>query len=642
MTSLQIIFNGRDEAPFPIGTTLATLWHHDRLLVRGSGLFHQWKSPVGDNYFLLGHIVGIRQGDNTLSDPLQTMATVERLVNPDLIPEVEGRFVLVKIGSNGSCEIWTDQFGRIDLYWQQIDDLIVAGTGLNLLPISIRGSAPDTVGVAHSLTVYGSRPAKQHTLYSNVHRLGVNQGLRLSNGKCELLKRHFKPVNTRNYVDASLHQYTDIFLEAIRARASSDGNVVWLSSGWDSTSILAALVHLFGKSKVRAVIGRMRYAERSGVINQFEMDRATAIANYFGVRLDIVELDYRKDAGALLLRLKDIFRSQNFANLTGFNHWMLAEGTAKTATSNEVVFAGEMSDGAHNLGFSQYATIFHPASFEFREYSDKMASYLFGPTFLGQLKNREHENDPVWQLFKHRSPNTRFDQLAQGDHAIHQQLLASFFLRGGRMPLYSLENSRMLTADGRTTYAAESERVYLRDISPEVTQENLYACYLHLYNSFHWQGSTVATTEHATDAFGLKSVLPFHDSALIDFLSAMPESWGRGLDFNHTKYPLKWMLKNRIDYPNHLQVGPHSYIYDVNPSFSLFGEVLHESSLSEVFRESLRQNRFVDWLGSDMFDRMYIDGIVRRYLQGEQLHGQEMNDLGVLAMHSAIGFYGQD
>jgi hypothetical protein len=270
-----------------------------------------------------------------------------------------------------------------------------------------------------------------------------------------------------------------------------------------------------------------------------------------------------------------------------------------------------------------------------------MASYLFGPTFLGQMIKGAHEQDPVWQLFKQRNVNTKFDQLDQGEKAITRQLLGSFFLRGGRMPLYSLDNTRLLTQKGRDVYAAESVRIYLEDICDKINENNLYAWYLHLYNSFHWQGATVATLEHTAEAHGLRCVLPFHDSAMIDFLSAMPESWGRGLDLNPTKYPLKWMLRNRVDYPNHLQVGPHAYIYDVNPNFSILGEILHASSFKDVFSEALQKGRFIDWIDSSFFDRLYIDAIIGRYLKGEELHGPEMKDLIELAMQSAISVYGQ-
>ena len=43
-----------------------------------------------------------------------------------------------------------------------------------------------------------------------------------------------------------------------------------------------------------------------------------------------------------------------------------------------------MSDGAHNFDLVNMS-LYHPASFDFREYSDKMASYLC-PTFLNQMQ----------------------------------------------------------------------------------------------------------------------------------------------------------------------------------------------------------------------------------------------------------------
>ncbi len=622
-------------------TSLSSLISREELIVEGYGLIHNWQNGGGDKFFLLGTVVGLRQTDGTLSPPSLVKLETERLEDPKRIPEVEGRFVLVKIDSKGACEVWTDRFGRVDIYWQSISGGIVLSTALDLLPISKTGGVLDNVGAAHALTVYGSRPAKQHTLYQGVHRLGIDQGIKIFKDSFELLKRPFKPARITQYGERDLNRYTEIFLEAIRARASSEGNIVSLSSGWDSTSILGCLVHLCGRQKVRAIIGRMRYSERSGVINQFEIDRAQAVADYYGVRLDVIELDYRINGVQYFEAAKELFQSQQLANMAALSQWLIAEGAAKTSDGGEVLFTGEISDGAHNLGFSQFVSIFHPASQEFREYGDKMASYLFGPTFLDQLLKGTHDQDPVWQMFKQRNVNTKFDELTQGEQAIHKQLLASFFLRGGRIPLYSLDNSSMLTAKGREKYAAESERIYLEDICGQVTKETLYAWYLHLYNSFHWQSATVLSRDYTAEAHGLRSAHPFHDSAMIDFLSGMPETWGRGLDFNPTKYPLKWMLRNRIDYPYHLQVGPHSYTYDVNPNFSHLGEILHASSLKDMFREALHAGKFLECLDVEIFDHAYINGIVQCYQKNEELRGQEMNDLGALAMHSAIGVYGQ-
>lgn len=641
MLSVRIIScAGSTSVPASAREVLQSVYSHDDLHIQGASLPFRWQASSGDTFHLFGAIIGFRQPDGTLAPPSLLTAELARLEDPDRIPEVEGRFIVVRVNGGGVCEVWADRFGRADVYWQVIEGGIVLATSLDLLPVAKGGASLDSVGLAHALTVYGSRPAKKHTLYAGVRRLGVNQGIRIAYGKPELLHRKFIPSSVvPSYQERDLHRYADSFLEAIRARASKDGNVVYLSSGWDSTSILAALVHIFGNRKVRAVIGQMRYSDRTGVINQFEIDRARAVADYFRVRLDIVDLDYRSNAPAFLSDVGGLFRAHQFANFAGFNHWKLAEGASKVSCGSEAVFVGEMSDGAHNLGFSQFTTIFHPASLDFREYSDKMASYLFGPTFLRQLQKGAHEQDPIWQLFRQRSPNAIFDSPAKDERSVGKQLLASFFLRGARMPLYSLENARLLTGAGREIYSSESERTYLDEVADAVGPDTLYACYLHLYNSFHWQGATVSTLEYTAEAHGLRCVLPFHDGAVIDFLSAMPESWGRGLDLNPTKYPLKWMLKNRIDYPNHLQVGPHSYIYDVNPNFTLIGEILYASALAEQFKSIFSKGVLIDKLDPAVFDVDYIDNIVKRYLRDEEFCGGELNDLAALAMQSLIGVY---
>lgn len=619
---------------------LKTLVKTEHLTIQGAGVHHTWHRECGDRFMLLGEVIGLRRADGSLSCPSMLKLETEQIESPQGLLNVEGRFLLVKTLLDGSCELWTDRFGRIDVYWQQIEGGVIVATGLDLLPVAESGAPSSTIGAIHSLTVYGNRPAKKHTLYAGVNRLGVDQGIRIANGTVELLTRRFSPASTANYGEQQLHQYADILLEAIRASASVDCNVVSLSSGWDSTAILASLVHLFGNRKVRAVIGRMRYADRSGVINQFEIDRAQAFAAYYGIRLDICDLSYCSNGPELLEKARPHFQAQQFSNLAGISQWVLADFIARTANGDEVIFNGEMSDGAHNLGFSQFATIFHPASQDFREYSDKMASHLFGPTFLRQFLENKHDQDPIWQLFRQRAGSTQFDELAATPDARAKQFLASFFLRGGRLPLHSLANSRLLTDGGRAAYANEMESMYLEEASATVTPETIYAWYLHLYNSFHWQGATVITRVHAALAHGLRSAMPFSDSRLIEFLSAMPESWGRGLELKPTKYPLKWMLQNRIDYPMHLQAGPHSYLYDVDPSFSHMAEILFGSSLTPVFKDSLASKKFQHWLGNDSFNHEYIDQVVQRYLNNEEFRGAEMNDLGVMAMHAAVGGYG--
>ena len=161
---------------------------------------------------------------------------------------------------------------------------------------------------------------------------------------------------------------------------------------------------------------------------------------------------------------------------------------------------------------------------------------------------------------------------------------------------------------------------------------------LHLYHSFHWQGGTVATLEYLCEENGLKCRMPFLDKSVIDFLSEMPESWGRGLDINNTKFPLKWMLKNRIDYPFSMQEGPHSYLYDIEPSFSHSREIVEASSFTPIFINKLKRKDFYTRFDSKIFDLNYIKLLSKKYISGKKLSILEINDILNLSMHALIEF----
>ena len=607
---------------------VAVLLQQENITVEGTENNVQWKNKQGDQFVLIGEVIGQRKG-NIIDTKNIDYSLLEE---PDQNDQFEGRYLIVKIEKNTKLTLWTDYFGRVDVYWfkNELGDIYIC-SGKELFPESTDFGSIDQNALAQMLTIYGGRPLKKHTLHKNLKRLGVNERLMLNNDNLSIIEREFIPHETFPKDDATkLEEYTDIFVEAVRARASENQNIVFLSSGWDSTSILATLCHLFDTSKIECIIGRMKYSKRSEVINQFELDRAQKMAEYYGVKLHVIDLDYTEEIEDKMKRLSPILRSQEFSVLTGFNHWLLAQGAAKIAQPGAVVFAGEISDGAHNLGFSQYFSIYHPASHAFREYSDKMACYLFGPTFLDQLIKGKHKNDPVWKIFMQYHESTILDELEQGEEAITAQLLSTFFLSGGRIPLFSRSNFNLLTEKGQKLILEEGNKTYLEKFKGKINGKNIYSHYLHLYHSFHWQGGTVATLEHACEAFDLKCRLPFLDKALIDFLSQMPESWGRGLDINNTKYPLKWMLTNRIDYPMHYQEGPHSYLYDVNPSFSHADGVVNSSLFTHYYRNALSSKDDLKYFDSEYFDIEYIDKIISKYCAGESVYGQELIDISIL------------
>ncbi|MCE2517053.1 MAG: hypothetical protein J4F41_04300 [Alphaproteobacteria bacterium] len=123
---------------------------------------------------------------------------------------------------------------------------------------------------------------------------------------------------------------------------------------------------------------------------------------------------------------------------------------------------------------------------------------------------------------------------------------------------------------------------------------------------------------------------------MLDLLEQMPESGGRGLDLNPTKYPLKSMLENHVDYPMDFQKGPHSYLYDVDVNFNHSAELVYRSDLTNHFKEALSARHFIDVLDPEMVNLAYIDNLIEKYLRNEEVRGFELSDTFCLGLHSAL------
>ena len=540
---------------------------------------------------------------------------------------IHGNFVLIRIDDQ-AINIIQDGFARSDIYYTTHEGKIAITTDLSLLPVDKKCSGYNQEALAHMLTYYGNRPAKKQTIYNVISRLGVSETIVLDQNGMSVNKIEFQPKKIRKYSKKDNEIYCDLFLQMLEQEGSREGNLVYLSSGWDSTSILAGLVHVFGADKVSVLTGRMKYSERSGICNAIELDKVDKFTEYYKVKHEIVDFDYANSGIDMVESAIPIMKKHGYYNITAINHSVLADSAKKIiGDSDQVIFAGEISDGVHNFGFSQYATLFHP-SYGFREYADKMASYLFGPTFLKRIIDGDYKEDPIYKLF-YSEPGFIVDEAKSNENDIKRQLLIDFFLRNGRRPFWSSDNINMLTEGGKKQYTDFHCKQYL-SVAENININNMYSYYIYLYNSFHWQGSTVAPLHVMAAEHGLSTCLPFWDKHIQEFLAVMPEDWGRGLDLNNTKYPLKWMLANRLDYPMELQDGPHSYTYDIDHSFNHYEEILCHSSLQNDVKKIMKEHSYTDMLSDEVFNMPYINELKSRYLNSEKLSGTELNEIASL------------
>lgn len=582
-------------------------------------------------YYIFGYINGVY-------DEKLKLKKIKRNQIPKFLTKnnkyfLDGVFTIIKVFSKNKIEIITDKFKRSEVYYTKYPFNLISS---DLEIFQKKNLELDQTSLSHSLSIYGSRPMKSDTIFKNVFRVTPDQSIEINNKQIKITNAKFKPTNIKPYKENVLNDYYEAFLDTLKVKSSKKINVIYLSSGWDSTSILAGLIKIIGKERIRCVIGKMRYSHDK-CANLFEIKKAKKICKFFGVKLLITDFDYYKPKKFMDRDLFRFLAKNQLASITSVNHFYLAKYVYSKFGKNCSVFCGEISDGAHNLGFSQYVTIFHPSSYSFREYSDKMNSYLFGPTFLNYTYTKKNlKLDPVFSLFYDLNKRLDFNEIKGSIKNINLNFLSSFFLRSTRLPFVSKKNLKFLSHKGQNEYQKKMEKRIIKKFSDQLNPKNIYSVILNMYHFFHWQGSTVLSFEKTCEYFNLKAQLPFLDMKILDILSTLPEQCGRGLDFNNTKFLLKEMLKKKIKYPNHFQKGPHSYLYDVDRTFNHSHELLYRSGLRKILLKKISTRVFTKKLSKSNFKQNYINYLIKSYQKNYKLHGQELNDLVSLLMHELV------
>lgn len=605
----------------------------DEIIILSNYPIKYWKNKKNEKFVFFGKI---------FEKQIPKVKIKKYLENFESSKNLEGSFCIVKY-SKKNFQIWSDKFSKRDLFYsiKSKKDLIAASSLDILFNINdLFFKEIDQIGIAQSLIIYGARPSKKNTFYKKIKRLGYYEKLTFKNNKLYVDQCNFPIHKTENFTLKQMNDYYNHFISTLE-NYSKKTNVVYLSSGWDSTSILAGLREIYDKSKIICVICKLNYSKKYGVVNDFELKKAKKFAKFYGVKLEVVENNTADESFVeeYYPKVEKLLKPYNFNFFTGLNHYLLAEHVAKKLKlTDPMVFAGEISDGAHNLGFSQYVTLFHPKSYDFREYSDKMINYLFGPTFLDQIYEHKHINDPVWKILK--NDNINIDKTTNlNKHKINLILLRSFFVQSSRFPLMSLSKENILNKNGAKEYESYMYNNYLKSSAKLLNRENFYSIFLNLYNSFHWQGSTVGTLGLTTEHFGLEFCNPYNSIGMFNFLSKMPENWGRGLDLNSTKYPLKYMLRNKLKYPIELQEGPHSYLYDIDSTVNLLDEVIYNSGFTGYAKDKLFKSKLIKKLESSIFNKVYIKSLTNNFLKGKKLKGTKNKDLGSIISNSLVDMY---
>ena len=533
--------------------------------------------------------------------------------NPNSSVSKDGRYCLIKINKDNS-EVSLDQFSRIDIYYSKDKSNFYISSNFNLILKRLNSFSINQLAVAHSINVIGIRPPKKDTFFNEVSRIGVDEILKVKKKKIFLFKRKFNALSTTKYDDSKIKEYFEIHQKYLKNLGGGAKKNIYMSSGFDSSYLAANQKSIYKSKNIAGHTVIQKLSRRSKIYNIFELNRIKKLKKHFNFKVKLTEINLVKNFPKYSENISEVCGNRMMTNtLAAFMHYKLAKSTKMTNFSNEV-YAGEVSDGVHNLGFSQFFSLIDHESNGFREYSDKKMCYLYSPSFLKKIQNKEHYKDYIFKEIISKKYN-KVKNLNRFDFKnIFYELCNSFFNSNSRLP-FNKENNNIFKEKLNHDLFENLKRNYFSTVEIK-KPDQIYSAFTYLYNSFHWQASTICTMYDFADLYDLEMYLPYWNPKLHSFLSKMPEEWGRGLEVKNIKYPLKESFRRYFNYPKILEEGYHSYMYDVKKYSDPILEIIINPETRKYILQIFKRYHPCDYLKTEYFNRDQVYKILQRYGKG--------------------------
>lgn len=609
-----------------------------------SAATHALRPGDGRRLYLFGDVHYVLRADGSIATLRDGFDEVERLFASTGLSEAAQRLEGVYLGllvdeRVGMATVFGDRFMRKESFLAEDGTDAVLATDLARVFEHV-DPVHDQLMLAHMFSVYGWYTPKGHTIYANVRQPRVGERLVFGASGVTSESEPFVPAPVEEYGEADLERYRTLLVESVLARANPDGTT-WVasSSGWDSSAILAILCDELGSDRVRMLTGSMDYSDAMNRVNKFEIDKIDAIGRFYGIEPVFYDVDFRNPAAPEYWSERlPYYRDRHMYTFISYSLSRMGDKLAEVGGPGSVLLNGETSDSFHMFGFSQFATFFHTSK-PFTEYADKMNCYLFSPSFLAKVLDGTFGKDKVYQIFvKMLGLEPDLDGV-EGEDLLNRFLFPLFY-GSPRVPFAPTHRNPALTAAAQDEILGFPFKTYAPEVLAGLTPETAYSWYCQLYHSFHSQGSTVNSVKHGMERAGMSVRMPFHDARLVEMLSTAPESWGRGLEINNTKHPLKWVARETLRFPYELlETGPHSYLYDVIEGYSPAAEIAYRSGVTPFFKDTLSGKPYRDLLDPAYFDVPHLDRIADDYLEGREAAGADLAILIGLVTLCATGWH---
>jgi len=545
------------------------------------------------------------------NDKAQLASLLRRYSLNDFINNVGGQYWGIRIEKERKClRIFGDKLKEKEVYFYYNDDIFIASDNCDKVIEEIGNLEIEENSLLSAVLLH---VPKGHTLFKNIRRLKYNEIIELSEDKIAIKHHDDRDIEISSSLELDATRYEKIFKNAILSRASGKFNLVYSSGGWDSTMILAILRQNYLKSKVRGVAVKYIFQDGS-YFNEFEMNKLKKISKSLDVGIDEVTIDLREKE--LYYKFERISRDLFINNLfyTCPTRW------AKTVDyisgkygKDTVIFNGEGCDSLHNYGFSQHISLPHE-NYDFKEYADKMKSYLFGPEFFKKIENKTFQEDSIYKIFLQFHPDSEFVKVnnLEKRNRIFYYLL-SFIYSDIRIPFRKVGEEKYFQKEAIRKFERWVDKHYFAEAASNIREGNLYYYLSYLYSSFHLQSPQVRIYREGL----VNTRFPFIDMNLFRFLYKMPQDFGRGLNFSHIKYPLRMLAGKVLTQSQRaiLENGPHSYLSEVR-KMNINDEWCLRGQEYEYMKDNIDLRKVLKIFKADTYPVKEIENLIRKFQQG--------------------------
>ena len=537
------------------------------------------------------------------------------------INNCEGRFIILAEFKNETFVI-LDKYSKKDIFFSTYKSYFYISDSFKQILKKTNDLSFNNCALANQFKVSGARVAKKDTIFDQVKRLGLNQKLLIKKNKIKLISNNFFPKSEKDYQDDMINKYYEIN-KSFMLNFGEKNKALFMSSGFDSSYLLSLQHKLFGSSNIIGLTCVQKFSDRSGIYNKFEIERVKKLAKFYNIKNYFIDVNLKDNFDSLSEETGEICGdSMNTNHLSSMMFYKTAQ-LAKSKGETNTLMSGEISDGAHNLGFSQFLTSFDHENQGFREYSDKQFSYLYSPHFLKKVFESKSTNDFVFNKLSNYK-NIKFKKkYTSNKNFLFNQIFDDLFNSISRFPF---ENSSSEIIENKLLNRAKD--YHLKNYFDEIKIfkfDQIFSSYLQIYNSFHWQGSTISPLFNHSDQFNLNMTLPFWGHGVQKFLSEMPSDWGRGLEIKNIKYPLKESFRRYLKYPKFIEKGFHSYRYDEKKFQDPIFEIINNKKTKNYITKILKKYYPCEYLDNNYFKINQINKILKKYISGKDYKNHSNN-----------------